>query len=251
MKTYLEAPGPRGLVAAQPSGRLRQPPVRQAQPGAAAAGAAAAQAEQPSASAAQAAATASAAADTGVAAAPAAESSGPSTLDPQAIVGKLDNGLTYFVRPNHKPEKRALLRLVVNAGSILETDDQRGWRTSWSTWPSTARKASPRRRSWTSSNRSACASARRPTPSPATTRPSTCWRSPPRTPPSWRRACRSCRSGRAASASIPPRWTGNAGSSSRSGGSGGGPTPACSTARCRCCSRAPATPKGSRSERWT
>jgi zinc protease len=46
--------------------------------------------------------------------------------DPQVIVGKLPNGLRYYIRANPKPEKRAELRLVVNAGSILEDDDQRG-----------------------------------------------------------------------------------------------------------------------------
>jgi zinc protease len=40
--------------------------------------------------------------------------------------GKLPNGLTYYIRPNSRPEGRAELRLVVNAGSILEDDDQRG-----------------------------------------------------------------------------------------------------------------------------
>ena len=40
--------------------------------------------------------------------------------------GALPNGLRYIVRRNVKPEKRAELRLVVNAGSILETDAQRG-----------------------------------------------------------------------------------------------------------------------------
>src|SRR5215831_4253107 len=45
----------------------------------------------------------------------------------QAIVrGQLANGLRYYVRANPKPEKRAELRLVVKAGSILEEDDQRG-----------------------------------------------------------------------------------------------------------------------------
>jgi len=47
-------------------------------------------------------------------------------VDPNVIVGKLDNGLRYFIRVNHKPEKRADLRLVVNVGSVLEDDDQRG-----------------------------------------------------------------------------------------------------------------------------
>jgi zinc protease len=46
--------------------------------------------------------------------------------DPQITVGTLSNGLRYYVRANHKPEKRAELRLVVNAGSVLEDEDQRG-----------------------------------------------------------------------------------------------------------------------------
>ncbi|HEV7622317.1 MAG TPA: pitrilysin family protein, partial [Flavisolibacter sp.] len=36
------------------------------------------------------------------------------------------NGLTYYIRKNAKPEKKVELRLVVNAGSILEENDQRG-----------------------------------------------------------------------------------------------------------------------------
>ena len=46
--------------------------------------------------------------------------------DPNVIVGALPNGLRYYIRKNARPEKRAELRLVVNAGSILEDDDQRG-----------------------------------------------------------------------------------------------------------------------------
>jgi zinc protease len=46
--------------------------------------------------------------------------------DPQIIIGKLDNGLTYYIRENKKPEKRAELRLAVKAGSVLEDDDQQG-----------------------------------------------------------------------------------------------------------------------------
>lgn len=47
-------------------------------------------------------------------------------IDPAVRIGTLPNGLTYYVRRNAKPEQRAELRLVVNAGSILEDDDQRG-----------------------------------------------------------------------------------------------------------------------------
>ena len=46
--------------------------------------------------------------------------------DPLITVGTLPNGLRYYVRANHQPEKRAELRLVVNAGSVLEDEDQRG-----------------------------------------------------------------------------------------------------------------------------
>ena len=50
----------------------------------------------------------------------------PIPPDPAVLTGTLDNGLTYFVHENDQPENRAELRLVVNAGSILEDDDQLG-----------------------------------------------------------------------------------------------------------------------------
>ena len=50
----------------------------------------------------------------------------PIAVDPDIKIGKLDNGLVYYIRYNKKPEKRVELRLVVNAGSILENDDQQG-----------------------------------------------------------------------------------------------------------------------------
>jgi zinc protease len=50
----------------------------------------------------------------------------PIPLDPNVKVGKLSNGLTYYIQKNVKPEKKMELRLVVNAGSILEDPDQRG-----------------------------------------------------------------------------------------------------------------------------
>ena len=46
--------------------------------------------------------------------------------DPKIKIGKLENGLTYYIRENKKPENRAELRLVVKAGSILEAEDQLG-----------------------------------------------------------------------------------------------------------------------------
>ena len=47
-------------------------------------------------------------------------------LDPAIKTGKLPNGLTYYIRPNGRPEKRVSLRLAVKAGSIDEANDQRG-----------------------------------------------------------------------------------------------------------------------------
>ncbi len=47
-------------------------------------------------------------------------------IDKKVRIGKLDNGLTYYIRANKKPENRVQFRLVTNAGSILEDEDQQG-----------------------------------------------------------------------------------------------------------------------------
>ena len=47
-------------------------------------------------------------------------------VSPQVRVGKLPNGLTYYIQRNPKPQQRAELRLAVRAGSFLEDDDQQG-----------------------------------------------------------------------------------------------------------------------------
>jgi zinc protease len=47
-------------------------------------------------------------------------------VDPNVKIGKLSNGLTYYIRENKKPEQKVELRLVVNAGSILENENQQG-----------------------------------------------------------------------------------------------------------------------------
>ncbi len=47
-------------------------------------------------------------------------------LDPAVRIDTLANGLVYFIRTNAEPRNRAELRLVVDAGSVLEEDDQRG-----------------------------------------------------------------------------------------------------------------------------
>jgi len=52
--------------------------------------------------------------------------SDPLPVSPEVKIGKLSNGLTYYIRKNGRPEKKAELRLVVKVGSIMEDDDQRG-----------------------------------------------------------------------------------------------------------------------------
>jgi zinc protease len=59
-----------------------------------------------------------------VAAAPALSDKVPA--NPNVKTGKLDNGLSYYIERNAKPAQRVELRLVINAGSVLEDDDQRG-----------------------------------------------------------------------------------------------------------------------------
>lgn len=50
----------------------------------------------------------------------------PLTLDPKVKYGKLDNGFTYYIRQNSEPANRMEMRLVINAGSVLENDSQQG-----------------------------------------------------------------------------------------------------------------------------
>jgi zinc protease len=47
-------------------------------------------------------------------------------VDPGIRTGKLSNGLTYFIRNNKEPEKRASFYIIQNVGAILENDDQNG-----------------------------------------------------------------------------------------------------------------------------
>jgi len=50
----------------------------------------------------------------------------PINNDPNVKIGKLSNGLTYYIRENKKPENRAEFWLLVNAGSMQENEDQLG-----------------------------------------------------------------------------------------------------------------------------
>ncbi len=46
--------------------------------------------------------------------------------DPEVRTGKLDNGMTYYIRHNEKPAQRAEFYLATNVGAIQETPDQDG-----------------------------------------------------------------------------------------------------------------------------
>ena len=50
----------------------------------------------------------------------------PAPSDPEFRVGKLDNGLTYYIRHNEEPEQRASFYIIQNVGAVLENDDQNG-----------------------------------------------------------------------------------------------------------------------------
>ena len=50
----------------------------------------------------------------------------PIPVDPDVRMGKLDNGLTYYIRYNNWPENRAEFYIAQRVGSIQENDDQRG-----------------------------------------------------------------------------------------------------------------------------
>ncbi len=47
-------------------------------------------------------------------------------VDPDVRIGRLENGLVYYIRKNAKPENRVELRLAVNTGSICESDEEQG-----------------------------------------------------------------------------------------------------------------------------
>src|SRR3954470_14791809 len=46
--------------------------------------------------------------------------------DPSTHSGELPNGLKYVIVSNKEPKERASLRLLVIAGSLQETEEQRG-----------------------------------------------------------------------------------------------------------------------------
>jgi zinc protease len=46
--------------------------------------------------------------------------------DPKVVFGRLPNGLRYQILPHAEPPKRVSLRLHLEAGSLMEEDDQQG-----------------------------------------------------------------------------------------------------------------------------
>ena len=50
----------------------------------------------------------------------------PLPTDPKVRIGKLANGLTYYIRHNAEPKERAEFYIIQNVGAILENDDQNG-----------------------------------------------------------------------------------------------------------------------------
>lgn len=54
------------------------------------------------------------------------EDNRPLPTNPAVLTGKLDNGIKYFIQKNNEPANRIMLRLVIQAGSNMEEEDQRG-----------------------------------------------------------------------------------------------------------------------------
>ena len=50
----------------------------------------------------------------------------PLPLDPKIRYGKLENGLSYYIRHNEEPKQRAEFHIAQNVGAILEKDEQNG-----------------------------------------------------------------------------------------------------------------------------
>jgi len=50
----------------------------------------------------------------------------PAPTDPAVRIGKLENGMTYYIRHNEEPKERASFYIIQNVGALLENDDQNG-----------------------------------------------------------------------------------------------------------------------------
>lgn len=50
----------------------------------------------------------------------------PLRYDEKLVTGKLKNGMTYYIYPNDNPKGEAVYRLFIKAGSVYETEKQKG-----------------------------------------------------------------------------------------------------------------------------
>ena len=50
----------------------------------------------------------------------------PVPVDPAVRIGKLSNGMTYYIRHNEEPKERASFYIIQDIGALLENDDQNG-----------------------------------------------------------------------------------------------------------------------------
>ena len=50
----------------------------------------------------------------------------PAPVDPAVRIGKLPNGITYYIRHNEEPKERASFYIIQNVGALLENDNQNG-----------------------------------------------------------------------------------------------------------------------------
>ena len=67
----------------------------------------------------------------------------PIPADKEVRVGRLENGMTYYIRHNEKPKGQASFYIFHHVGVSRRKIPNRASPTSSSTWPSTARKTSP------------------------------------------------------------------------------------------------------------
>ena len=62
----------------------------------------------------------------------------PIPADKEVRVGRLENGMTYYIRHNEKPKGQASFYIFHHVGAVQEEDPNRASPTSSNTWPSTA-----------------------------------------------------------------------------------------------------------------
>ena len=50
----------------------------------------------------------------------------PAPIDPEISTGRLENGMTFYIRHNEEPKERASFYIIQNVGALLEEDNQNG-----------------------------------------------------------------------------------------------------------------------------